>query len=162
LFYAQWSNPLKIQWKALLSVTAVAVALAALIGATSDIHFLFALAVFMFWGPINGLLCEFIASRNPLIRQAERERVEAGLSEDQGKYKWGWLLPTVVILAVSSLVAAIWTFVGDQTFRNAFARTSMIAAGALALNALVIEIEDNSPGGWLRSDTWKDEDDDQH
>jgi hypothetical protein len=159
LFYAQWSNSLKIQWKELLSVTAVAVALAALVGATSDIHFLIALAVFLFWGPINALLCEFIASRNPLAQQAEQEQVEAGLPEDPGKYKWEWILPTVVLLAVSLLAAAIWTFLGSQTFWNAFARTSMIAAGALALNAIIIEIEDNSTGGWLRPNTWKNESD---
>ena len=153
---------MNIQWKEMLSVTIVAVALAALIGATSDVHFLMALAVFLFRGPINTLLCEYIASRNPVVKQAKQEQMEAGLSEEPGHYERKWTLPTVVLLAVSLPAAAIWTIAGDQAFRNAFAYTSMIAAGALAVNAIVIEIEDSSPGGWLRPDTWKDESDDRH
>jgi len=118
----------------------IALGLSIVIAATTDVPFLLPLVVFMLCGPIAALISEAIVSRNPLYPQMKETRSWMGF---------------VVFLTVSVVGSAIFTQFSNLGFWKLFAYTSMVVAIAQAVNGIIIEIEDNSPGGWSRPDTWK-------
>jgi hypothetical protein len=118
--------------------TSIALALTAAIVATTDVAWILPRVAFLVWGPICAVICDVISSHNRL----------GGAS---GRLVW---LPATATLAGLSMASALLTsFLFDAGFWKSLGYSSVLVAFTLAMNAIVIEIEDNAPGGWLHPDT---------
>ncbi len=119
----------------LFGSTVTAFVLSTVVAVTSEIPFLLPFGVFIFCGPITALACEAILSCNPDY-----------LEMKEGGRSWIGLIAFLVVSVIGSAVVSRFSGLG---FWESFAYTSMIVAVAQAVNGIIIEIEDNSPGGWL-------------
>jgi hypothetical protein len=111
-----------------------ALAMAAVIHVTTPVHFFAAAAVLLLAWPIADVIIESIASKNP--NAGERVIVKAWWPV---AFKW---------LVVAAASAGLWYWV-HLPFMTAFAYALLVLASVGAINGIVIEWEDNAPGGWL-------------
>lgn len=111
-----------------------ALAFATLIHFTSPVHFLVAAAILLLAGPVTDIIIESIATRNP----AAGERIFV-------KDWWSSVVFFGVVIIIS-VVLRQWV---PLPFMTAFAYALLLWSAVGAINAIVIEWEDNTPGGWL-------------
>ncbi len=132
-------------------MTGVAFVLAASVVLVSGIPWPLPVAVYLFWGPMSALICEGIAHGNPLVADSKAKSPEA-----REKPRLVWIPATATVVVLALLAGGIGVYAFGVAFSKTFGYAAMIIAGAMSVNAIVMEVEDNAPGGWLRPDTWGD------
>ncbi len=129
---------MKIDWRFLgphlLKSTALAFAFSVLIHVTSNVHFLVAATILLAAWPVTDFVIEAIASKNP--------------SAAEGVIVKSWWPVAVKYILVLLVTGALWYWV-PLPFMTAFAYALLALASIGAINGIVIEWEDNAPGGWL-------------
>jgi lipoprotein signal peptidase len=131
---------LHMRWRPLVRDVAVSTSLALTVSglfAYLDANpLLWSLGVLLFAGPVTDVVLELIHSRNP------------GAVEILAAPRWvRWaFIAWVAFIAVLSLAVSHWWHVG---YWRTFAVAWLTIAAAGAVNAIVAEWEDNSPGGFL-------------
>jgi hypothetical protein len=83
----------------------------------------------------HDIIIESIASRNP----------DAG---ERILVKGWWWSPVVFLGVVIIISVGLWQWV-PLPFMTAFAYALLLWSAVGAVNGIVIEVEDNAPGGWL-------------
>lgn len=138
-------------------MTAIALALTAVIAAGTDVPWFVALFVFLFWGPVSTAICGSIASRNPLLRDADAAAAAQSSrpETDSSDESFVWVPATATLVIVSLAVALVGSKLTGAGFRTAVGYSFLATAFSFGVNAIVIEVEENAPGGFLRPDTWK-------
>ena len=119
----------------LLTSAIVAVAVSALIAATTAIPFWMACADLLFAGPITDLLGERIQRHNPQLTNRPPFRRSASV--------------LVAWLAVLAMILGPVAYFQHTGFWLLYCTGFLILMFAGALNGLAMELEDNAPGGWL-------------
>jgi hypothetical protein len=122
--------------------TTAALVLATLINFTSPVHFLIAAAVLLLAWPVTDIIIESIASKNPSA--GERIIVK----------RW-W--PTFMTIGLVFIVSGgLWLWL-HLPFMTAFAYSLLGLSAVGAINGILMECEDNAPGGWLNPKNVKNE-----
>lgn len=120
----------------LLITAIVAVAVSAVIAATTSIPFWVACADLLFAGPITDLLGERIQRQNPQLTDRQQP------FRRSGSVLIAWL-------AALAVVCALLAYFQHTSFWLLYCSGFLLLMFAGALNGLVIELENNAPGGWL-------------
>jgi hypothetical protein len=121
-----------------LALSAVLVAFfTILIAATTELPF---------WVPLCVLSFNWIGA--PLIGQRLESRNPSLDHENQETEGFGWRIFAAWI-TVFALVGWLVSWKWDLTYFTGFAYVLLMATTVLALNGIVIDVEDNQKGGWL-------------
>ena len=111
-----------------------ALGFATLIHVTSSVHFLIAAALLLFAWPVTDIICEAIVSRNP----AAPKRITVT----------NWWVPGIQFGVILIVATVLWRS-SRLPFMTAFAYSLLGLSLVGAINGIIMEVEDNAPGGWL-------------
>ena len=107
---------------------------ATLIHFTSSVHFFIAAAVLLFAWPVTDVICESIASKNP----AATKRIAVT----------NWWILAIQLGVILTITTMLWRLTA-LPFMTAFAYSFLGLSSVGAINGIIMELEDNAPGGWL-------------
>jgi len=99
-----------------------------------------------FWVPLCVLSFNWIGA--PLIGQWLERRNPSPKHENQEFEGFGWRIFAGWI-AVFALIGWLVSWKWDLSYFTAFAYVLLMGSTSLAVNSIVIDVEDNQKGGWL-------------
>ena len=87
---------------------------------------------------LRPLIGQWIEGKNPTLRDHERQGLDA--------FAWKTFAVWMIVFGIASWLA-VWGW--GVSYSTGFAYALLFGTTALAVNSIVIDVEDNQKGGWM-------------
>ena len=109
-----------------------------LIATTTHLPFWVPLGVLTFNWICAPLIGRWVEGKNPTLRDHERQGLDA--------FAWKTFAAWMIVFGIAGWLA-VWGW--GVSYSTGFAYALLFGSTALAVNSIVIDVEDNQKGGWM-------------